>query len=306
MEYKNYYSILSVEKHATDKEIKQAYRRLARKHHPDVNPNDKSAQERFKEINEAYDVLSDPDKRRKYDSLGANWRSYEQFQRAGDQGPFQWGTYRTVTPEELENLFGANDFGFSDFFRTFFGGGFETAGTRTRARRGQDVEQALEISLEEAYRGSARIVQKDGRRLEIKIPAGVKTGSRLRFAGEGMPGIGGGTPGDLYFQIQVTPHPTFDRREDDLYCEAPVDLYTAILGGEATVATLKGQGVLKIPAGTQTGKTFRLTGQGMPKLNQPGKFGDMYASARVVLPENLSTQEKELVEKLAKLHKAKS
>jgi curved DNA-binding protein len=306
MEYKDYYKILGVDKSATDKDVKQAYRRLARKYHPDVNPNDKNAQERFKEINEAYEVLSDQDKRRKYDSLGANWRSYEQFQRAGGQGPFQWGTYRTATPEDFADLFGA-DSPFSDFFNTFFGGsGFRTAGgTRARTRRGQDIEQPMEISLEEAYRGTTRIVQKDRRRLEIKIPAGVKTGSRLRFAGEGMPGIGGGAPGDLYFQIQVAPHPELDRRDDDLYCETPVDLYTAILGGEATVATLKGQGALKIPAGTQTGKTFRLTGQGMPKLNQPGKFGDLYVSARVVLPENLSAQEKELFERLAKLRKAK-
>ncbi len=305
MEYKDYYKVLGIEKTSSEKEIRQAYRRLARKYHPDVNPHDKSAQERFKEINEAYDVLSDADKRRKYDSLGANWRAYEQFQRTGRQGPFQWGNYRTVTPEDLGDLFGA-DSPFSDFFNTFFGGGFGTmGGPRARSRRGQDIEQPMEISLEEAYRGTARIVQKDSRRLEIKIPAGVRTGSRIRYAGEGMAGMGG-APGDLYFQIQISPHPTLERRDDDLYFETSLELYTAILGGEITVPTMKGQIALKIPAGTQAGKTFRLAGQGMPKLNEPGKFGDMFVKARIVLPENLSAQEKDLFEKLAKLRRAKN
>ena len=307
MEYKDYYKILGVSKNASDKEIKQAYRRLARKYHPDVNPSDKSAPEKFKEINEANDVLSDPQKRRKYDTLGANWQQYEQYQRAGGQGPFQWGgqggQYRTVTPEELENLFGGmggGDLGgFSDFFRTFFGGGFTGATTRVQARprRGQDIEQEIDIALEEAYRGATRLVDKDGRRLEIKIPAGVKTGSKIRYAGEGMPGSAGA--GDLYLLVQVAPHPTFERVGDDLHCEIPVDLYTALLGGETSVPTLKGQLVLKIPPETQTGKVFRLAGQGMPKLNEANSFGDLYAKVRVVLPEHLTPAEREMFEKLA-------
>jgi len=312
MEYKDYYQILGVSKSATEKEIKQAYRRLARKYHPDLNPNNKGAQEKFKEINEANDVLSDPQKRRKYDTLGANWQQYEQYQRAGGQGPFQWGgqgaQYRTVSPEEFESIFGGmggGDLGgVSDFFRTFFGGGFGgTTGTRTqtRPRRGQDIEQELEITLEEAYRGATRLVDKDGRRLEIKIPAGVKTGSKIRYAGEGMPGAAGASAGDLYLRVQVAPHPTFERQGDDLHCEVPVDLYTALLGGEANVSTLKGQLILKIPAGTQSGKVFRLAGQGMPKLNEPNSFGDLYAKVRVVLPEHLTSAERELFEKLAKM-----
>lgn len=316
MEYKDYYRILGVGKNASEKEIKQAYRRLARKLHPDVNPSDKAAQEKFKEINEAYEVLSDPDKRKKYDTLGANWEQYEQYQRAGGRGPFTWGSYggspqyRTVTLEELENLFGGlgGDLGgFSDFFRTFFGGGFGTTGTRAQARprRGQDIEQEIEISLEEAYRGATRILQKDGRRLEIKIPAGVKTGSKIRYAGEGMPGVAGALSGDLYLRVQVAPHPTFERRGDDLYCEIPVDLYRAILGGEVYVPTLKGQLALKIPSETQSGKTFRLAGQGMPKLNEPSAFGDLYAKVRVVLPEHLTPAERELFEKLAKVRGVK-
>ena len=311
MEYKDYYKILGVEKNATEKEIKSAYRKLARKLHPDVNPNNKAAQEKFKEVNEAYEVLSDSSKRKKYDALGANWQQYEQFQRAGAQGPFQWGNggtqYRTFTQEDLGNIFGnigGEDVGgFSDFFRTIFGGGGfgETTRVQGRPRRGQDLEQPIEISLDEAYRGSTRIVQKDGRRLEIKIPPGVKTGSKIRYAGEGYPGSNQGPAGDLYLRVQIAPHPTFERDGDDLRVEIPVDLYTAVLGGEAHVPTLKGQLALRIPPETQSGKTFRLAGQGMPRLNDPTKFGDLYAKARIVLPEHLTDEERELFKKLAEL-----
>jgi curved DNA-binding protein len=312
MEYKDYYKILGVNKAATEKEIKAAYRRLARKYHPDLNPSDKSAQEKFKEINEANGVLSDRDKRRKYDTLGANWQQYEQYQRAGGQGPFQWGgqggQYRTVSQEDIESIFGGmggGEGGVSDFFRTFFGGGFGGAATRARprARRGQDIEQEIDISLDEAFRGGSRLVDKDGRRLEIKIPPGVKTGSKIRYAGEGMPGAGGAGAGDLYLRVLVEPHPTFERVGDDLHSEVPVNLYTALLGGEANVATLKGQLVLKIPAGTQAGKVFRLAGQGMSKLNEPNAFGDLYAKVRVVLPEQLSAEERAAFEKLAEMRK---
>jgi curved DNA-binding protein len=317
VEYKDYYKILGVDKRADEKEIKQAYRKLARKYHPDVNPNNKAAQEKFKEINEAHEVLSDADKRRKYDALGANWQQYEQYQRAGgQQGPFQWGgggaQYRTVTPEELESLFGGlgglgglgGDAGdFSDFFRTFFGGGFDSPRAQPRARRGQDIEQPIEISLEEAYRGTTRILQKDDRRLEIKIPAGVKTGSKIRYAGEGAPGRAGASSGDLFVRVQIAPHPIFERDGDDLCCEIPVELYTALLGGEVNVLTFKGQLALKIPAETQAGKTFRLAGQGMPKLNEPNAFGDLYAQARIVLPDHLTAAERELFQQLAQLRR---
>ncbi|MBI5650004.1 MAG: DnaJ domain-containing protein [Chloroflexi bacterium] len=309
MQYKDYYQILGVAKNAGEKEIKSAYRRLARKHHPDVNPHDKSAQEKFKEINEAYEVLSDADKRKKYDTLGANWKQYEQYQHAGGQGPFQWGggQYRSMSQEEVDNLFGGFGGGgagdFSDFFRTFFGGGFGGARAQARPRRGQDIEQPIDISLEDAYRGATRLVQKDGRRLEIKIPAGVKTGSKIRYAGEGLPGTSGASAGDLYLVVQIEPHPAFERQGDDLVCDAPVNLYTALLGGETQVPTLKGKVLLKVPPETQSGRTFRLTGQGMPKLNQDGAFGDLFAKVRVVLPENLTGAERELVQKLAQMRK---
>ncbi len=311
MEYKDYYQILGVSKNATDKEIRQAYRRLARKYHPDLNPNNKAAQEKFKEINEAHQVLTDPDKRKKYDALGANWQQFEQYQRAGGQGPFQWGgfggaQYRTVTQEELEDLLGGlggEIGGFSDFFRTFFGGGFADATMRgqARPRRGQDIEQSVEISLEEAYRGTTRVLQKDSRRLEIKIPPGVKTGSKIRYAGEGMAGLRGGSAGDLYLRVQVLPHPTFTREGDDLRCQVPVDLYTAVLGGEIKVPTLKGTLALKIPPETQSDRTFRLAGQGMPCLNAPNVFGDLYVQVRVVLPERLTPAERELFQRLAQM-----
>jgi len=261
MEYKDYYRILGVDRNATEKEIKQAYRRLARKYHPDVNPGDKEAEERFKEINEAYEVLSDPEKRRKYDQLGASWQQWQRM--GGNPRDFDWSQWFSrewpggrvhVEYGDLGDLFGEGIF--SDFFRAIFG----DVGTRPRARwwearpryaRGQDYEQPVEISLEEAFRGTKRVLEKDGRRLEVTIPPGVKTGSRVRIAGQGGPGIGGGRPGDLYLKVTVLPHPIFKRQGDDLHCEVPVDLYTAVLGGEVRVPTLEGDVMLKIPPGTQ-------------------------------------------------------
>ncbi len=312
MEYKDYYKVLGVSKDASDKDIKAAYRRLARKLHPDVNPNDKSSQEKFKDVNEAYEVLSDADKRKKYDTLGSNWQQYEQFQRAGGQGPFQWGgsggpQYRTMNPEDLEEILGDLG-GASDFFRTFFGGGgmggFDTRGGRsTRARQGQDVSTPLEISLEEAYRGTKRMVQVGNRRIEVNIRPGVRTGSRVRVAGQGYPAANSGHAGDLYLDIQVHADPRYERKGDDLYTQAPVDLYTAVLGGEVRVPTLKGgQLLLKIPPGTQNGKQFRLSGKGMPRLNEPNSFGDLYVEVRVTLPEKLSDREIKLFRELADLH----
>lgn len=318
MEYKDYYKILGVSKNASDKEIKSAYRKLARKLHPDVNPNDKTAEQQFKEVNEAYEVLSDPDKRKKYDALGANWQEYEQYQRAGGTGPFTWGdtgaraggTYRTVTPEEYEQIFGDLG-GASDFFRTFFGGGFGGAGGFAGGRgtsgvrmRGQDLEQPVQITLEEAYHGTKRILQKDGKKIEVDIKPGVRTGSRIRLAKQGMPGIGGGPAGDLFLNIEVAPDARFERHGDDLTVEVPVDLYTALLGGEVAVPTPKGTSLmLKIPPESQNGKTFRLANKGMPKLNEPNAFGDLYARIKVVLPEKLSKKEQELFQQLAALRK---
>jgi curved DNA-binding protein len=316
MEYKDYYKILGVDRNASEKEIKKAYRRLARQYHPDVNPGDKGAEERFKEINEAHEVLADSEKRRKYDQLGASW---QQWQRTGrDPGGFDWGQWSAGAPGgdrvhveygDLGDLFGDafGDGRFSDFFEAIFGGGGRQGpqawtGTRqARPRRGQDYEQPVEITLEEAFGGTRRVLEKEGRRLEVKIPPGVKMGSKVRIAGEGALGPGGGATGDLYLKVTVLPHKVFERKGDDLYCEVPVDLYTAILGGETDVPTLKGTVSLKIPPGTQGGRTFRLKGQGMPQLRDSNKHGNLYAKVKVVLPKDLSPKEKALFRELAQM-----
>jgi curved DNA-binding protein len=314
MDYKDYYKILGVDRNADEKEIKKAYRRLARQYHPDVNPGDKGAEERFKEINEAHEVLADSEKRRKYDQLGASW---QQWQRTGrDPGGFDWSQWSTRAPGggrvhveygDLGDLFGGG--GFSDFFEAIFGGvGRQgpqtwTSTRQARPRRGQDYEQPVEITLEEAFTGTRRVLEKDGRRIEVRIPPGVKTGSKVRIAGEGAPGPGGGATGDLYLKVTILPHKDFERKGDDLYCEAPVDLYTAILGGEANVPTLEGTVSLKIPPETQGGRTFRLKGQGMPQLRDSNKRGDLYAKVKIVLPKGLSAKEKALFRELAHLYR---
>ncbi len=303
MEYKDYYKILGVARNADQKEIRKAYRRLARQYHPDVNPGDRSAQERFKEINEAYEVLSDPEKRQKYDQLGTSWRQWQRM--GGDPSGFDWGRWFTGQPGQVHVQYGDLDEilgglgGFSDFFQAIFGG-MPTSSWRTTPRRGRDYEQEVEITLEEAFQGTTRILSKDGRRLEVKIPPGVGTGSRIRMAGEGGDGYGG-AKGDLYLRVKVTPHSRFRREGDDLHIEVPLDLYTALLGGEVRVPTSKGDIMLKIPPETQSGKTFRLKGQGMPNLKDPQKRGDLYAKVKVRLPQRLTPRERELFEELKRL-----
>ncbi len=310
MEYKDYYQTLGVSKDASTEDIRKAYRKLARKFHPDVNPNNKEAEERFKEINEAHEVLTDPEKRSKYDQLGANWQRYQQA--GGEPGGFDWsqwaaggqprGGERVYTEYvDLNDLFGGGaGGGFSDFFQNIFGG----ARTGTRQQRsfvaaGRDVEQPVRISLEEAYHGATRILQTEQRRLEVKIPPGVQTGSRVRVAGEGERGFGGGQPGDVYLVITVSEHPVYRREGVDLHMTHPVDLYTMVLGGEATVPTLKGRVSLRIPPETKAGRVFRLRGQGMPHLKNPSQFGDLYVEVQPTIPERLSEREKDLFRQLA-------
>jgi curved DNA-binding protein len=326
MEFRDYYATLGVSTTATEKEIKQTYRKLARKFHPDLNPRDKSAEGKFKEINEAYEVLGDPEKRKKYDELGANWRMYEQAQRAGTASPFdagQWtanaggesGGYRTMTEEEMRDLFGAED-PFSDFFRTFFGGGGPEPGHRARpsrgprARQGRDVEQNVELSLEDAFQGTMRrlAIKHDGhaRTVDVRIPPGVGDGSRVRVAGEGEHGIGGAASGDLYLRVKLAPHPRFERKGQNLHVAVRVPLTTAVLGGEADVPTLSGRPLrLKIPESTQNGQVFRLKGHGMPVVGKPTEFGDLYATVDVELPRHLTAEERSHYEALAKLARAK-
>jgi len=303
MEYKDYYKILGVDKKASQQEIKKVYRRLARQYHPDVNPGIKSAEARFKEINEAYEVLSDAEKRKKYDELGSSWQQWQR--QGGDPRGFDWSQWYTggqpgggstrVEYGNLEDLLG------SDFFQAIFGGmgGGGGFARQSRSRRGQDFEHPVEITLEEAYSGAKRLLQMDDRRIEVTIPAGVDSGSRVRISGKGGAGAGGGSQGDLYLRVAVLPHRAFERKGDDLYCQVPIDLYTAVLGGEATVPTLKGQVVLTIPPETQGGKRFRLKGLGMPNIKNPKVRGDLYAEVGIVLPRDLSRQEKDLFAQLA-------
>jgi DnaJ-class molecular chaperone len=322
VEFKDYYSTLGVTKTASEKEIKQAFRKLARKHHPDVNPGDKAAETKFKEINEAYEVLGDPAKRKKYDELGANWRMYEQAGAGGGAGgPFggaQWnvnvggspGGFRTMSQEEMQEMFGDTS-PFSDFFTTFFGGGFETGpaprgGGRARQRVGRDVEHEIELTLEDAYHGTTRrlALKHDGqaRTVDVRIPAGVSDGSRVRVAGEGEHGVGGAAAGDLYLRVRLAPHPMFERKGRDLYVKVPLPVTTAVLGGEADVQTLAGRPArLRIPPLTQNGQVFRLKGFGMPAVGKADEKGDLYARVDVQLPTQLSEEERAHYAALAKL-----
>jgi len=312
MEYRDYYKVLGVGKRADEKEIRSAYRKLAQQYHPDKNPGDQRAEDKFKEINEAYEVLGDAEKRSRYDQLGS---SYTQWERAGRPGMgfdfSQWagmggtgtGTRGGSAPD-LNEVFGQGAGGFSEFFTTLFGNTGRRGGpTRTRTSswslRGEDMEQTVDIALEDAFHGAKRILQKGDRRLEVNIPPGARTGTRIRLAGAGGPGQ---TAGDLFVVINVRPHAAFRREGDDLHVDVPVDLYTAILGGEARVPTLAGDVTLRVPPESQPGKTLRLTGRGMPKLKQQDAHGDLYAHLTVRLPSALSDEERELFRQLAEMH----
>ena len=326
MDFKDYYQTLGVSKSASDKELKQAYRKLARKHHPDVNPGDKAAEAKFKEINEAYEVLGDPDKRRKYDELGANWRMYEQAQQQGGGfpggSPFgagggAWtinmgggpsGGYRTMSEEEMHEIFGNED-PFSDFFKTFFGGGgpqreAPRGRARARSQNGRDIEHEVELTLEEAFHGATRRISiKQGghaRSVDVRIPPGVKDGSRVRASGEGEAGANGGASGDLYLRVKLKPHALFERDGNDLRARVAVPVTTAVLGGEANVPTITGSVRLKIPETTQTGQIFRLKGHGMPLLGKGSERGDLYAMVEIQLPRALTREQRQHWEALQK------
>jgi len=315
MEFKDYYATLGVARTATEKEVKQAYRKLARKLHPDVNPGDASAERRFKEINEAYEVIGNPERRKKYDELGANWRAYEQAPggagaRPGGQG---WrvdlggpGDFRTVSEDELGDMLGGG--AFSEFFQAFFGGApSQSRGpARSRRRAGRDVEQELQLVLEEAYRGTLRrlSIKSDGhtRTVDVRIPPGVKDGARVRVPGEGESGLDGGTAGDLYLRIRLLPHERFERRGDDLHVRVSVPITTAALGGQADVPTLEGKPVrLKIPELTQSGQVFRIRNKGMPVMKKAGEHGDLYVAIDIEMPTSLSPEQRAHYEALARL-----
>jgi len=293
----DYYSTLGVSRSASEKEIRSAYRRLARKLHPDVNPSDKAAESKFKEVNAAYDVLSDPEKRKKYDRYGDNWEHADEIERARrTRGPGRGFYYSTSGPNTEFGDGGSGDLG--DIFGGIFGGRTRTA----RRPRQLDAEQPVEITLEEAFSGTTRMLIVDsesgaGRRLEVRIPPGVDNGSRVRIAGEGRADFDS-RKGDLYLVVSVQPHPRFERKGDDLNLEVEVPLTVAVLGGEVEVAGIDRNVALKLPPLTQNGRTFRLGGLGMPKLSQPGVRGDLYARVRVRLPETLAERERRLFEEL--------
>lgn len=304
MEYKDYYKVLGVERKASEDQIKRAYRELAKKYHPDRNPGDKSAEEKFKSINEAYEVLKDPQKRKRYDQLGD---SYSTWQQGGQQGNFKWEDWFSpysrggATQVGMDDLFGGAG-GFSDFFSAIFGG-MGGAGTRTQTRRASTAarmapqEVPVTISLSEAYHGATRMVQVGERRLEVKIPVGARSGTKVRMKGAAL-SPQDGRPQDLYLVVEVLPDARFERKEDDLYTDVSIDLYTAVLGGQVKVPTLTGEVLLTIPTGTQPGQTFRLAGRGMPRLSAANTFGDLYARIKVTLPRNLTARQKSLFEQL--------
>lgn len=365
VQFKDYYKTLGVDRNADEKTIRSAYRKLARKHHPDINPGDKEAEERFKEINEAHEVLSDPEKRKMYDRYGEDWQRYRDAGFTGDEPAGQagratdfgtWFTghtaeqrggrqapeYGTFTVDYGDGEGGA---GFSDFFQTLFGNMRGRTGTRgtthtytsTEAlpRRGLDQEVDIDVSFDEAVNGGTRMLQVqtnepcprchgsgivrgapcptcDGtgfvpraKTIEVRVPKGVDTGSRIRVAGQGGPGVNGGPPGDVYLRVNMRPDPRFERHGDDLQTDVPVPLYTAILGGEVVVPTPTGRVALTIPAGTQADRIFRLRGQGMPKLRRPKERGDLLARVKVKLPTQLSDRERTLFTELRELSDGK-
>lgn len=296
MDYVDYYKILGVDKSASTEDIKKAYRKLARKYHPDVNPNNKEAHKKFQEINEANEVLSDPEKRKKYDQYGKDWKHAEEFEKARQQQQRQ----RTYNGGG-EYFGGGEESNFSDFFESLFGG---TGGRNSRREakfRGQDFQAELHLNLREAYVTHQRTITLDGKNIRITIPAGVEDGQKIRLKGHGAPGVNGGPNGDLYITFVIEDDSLYKRLGNDLYTNAEIDLYTAVLGGETTVDTLSGKLKLKVPAGTQNDTRTRVRGKGFPVYKRDDEFGDLYVTYKVKIPTNLSEQEKQLFTELSKL-----
>lgn len=317
MEYRDYYNVLGVERNATEDDIKRSYRKLALEHHPDHNPGNKSAEEKFKEINEAYQVLSDPEKKTRYDQLGKSYNNYTQ--RGGSPGNFNWEDWFVRNPRggnvrvevgDLGDFFGNEGLGdFSDFFRSIFGGmsGMGSAGRNPNnqfirsAQPSQAFQQSVPISFIEAYNGTTRRIEINGRQKDVIIPPGSKTGTKVRVS-EAISTAPNRPKSDLFLVIQVADDPRFRREKDNLYTELEVDLYTAVLGGEVKVPTLSGNVVLSIPAGTQPGQSFRLADRGMPHLKNSKSFGDLFVKVDLKIPRKLSNKEKELFSELKHLH----
>jgi len=318
MDYKDYYEILGVPPNADKKVIQQTFRQLARKYHPDLNPGNKEAEEKFKTINEANQVLSDVKQRKKYDELRAQ---YQQWQKTGgqQQQDFDWQNWSAqpgkganvqyANAEDLEDLFGSAS-PYSDFFSSIFGQARKSGNSGQTApptpRRGRDAEHEVDLTLEEAFRGADRLLEIDGRRITAGIPLGVRNGSRVRLAGQGEPGLNKGQAGDLYLIVHILPNEIFEREGNDLHMDISVDFFTAIAGGEVSVSTLEKPLIMKIPPRTNANQNFRLRGKGMPYLGSPEKHGDLFARVRLVLPDSLTEQEVSNIRELASVRQKSS
>ncbi|HNS12181.1 MAG TPA: J domain-containing protein [Bacteroidia bacterium] len=301
MEYKDYYKILGLSKSASSDEIRKAFRDLAKKHHPDKNPGDKNAEEKFKQINEAYEVLKDPEKRKRYDELGESWRSYSgNGRRASD---FDWSQWTSHS----QGRTGGGDF--SDFFESIFGGGFGSSGRRSataRPVRGEDIQATMDLGLYEVLKGAERIVTIEGKKIKLSIKPGVQNDQILRMRGKGAPGINGGDFGDLLIRMHIIKHPDFEVRGTDLYTDLYIDVLTAVLGGKVNLKTLDKVVSITIPPGTDSGKTLRLKGAGLPEYAKSEVRGELYVRILLKVPKSLSDEERRLYQQLLELRNRQS
>ena len=298
MAFIDYYEILGVNKNASEKEIKKAYRKLARKYHPDLNPNDKEANKKFQQINEANEVLSDPEKRKKYDQYGKDWQHAEEFEKARHSGQRR----STAGAEDFSGFSGAFDEeGFSDFFQSMFGSSGRTRGRASQVKfRGEDYNAELHLSLRDAYKTHQQTLKVNDKNIRITIPAGVENGQIIKLKGHGGPGINGGPNGDLYITFVIADDPKFKRLGNDLHATVDLDLYTAVLGGEITIDTMNGKVKLKVKPETQNGTVTRLKGKGFPVYKKEGEFGDLYITYSIKIPTHLTEKQKELFRELQK------
>jgi curved DNA-binding protein len=301
MEFIDYYKILEIQRDASAEDIKKAYRKLARKYHPDLNPNDKEAENKFKQVNEANEVLSDPEKRKKYDQYGKDWKHAEEFEKGGQRQsrPRGQGSSRAYSGHFTEE-------DFSDFFSSMFGGGGATSGFQSSGRegvkyKGADYKAELHLKLSDVYRTHKQTLTIDGKNIRLTIHAGVEDGQTIKIRGYGGEGVNGGPKGDLYITFQIKNDTQFEREGNDLYSKVKVNLYTAVLGGEIMVDTIDGKVKLKLKPGTQNDTKVRLKGKGFPVYKQEGAFGDLYVTYQIEIPKTLSEQEKELFMQLAKI-----